>query len=246
MRFYIRPEWSQARFYFVPLVTLVFALMAGCRPANKDGRNLTPISDRPLPEEVRPWLEAGRQSIITPAILQEARQITGKSRRERLFSAKAHLLSGFTYDPERNPAAFEISAEDLFSDRILGGCSDYALVEVTLYRAVGIPSRLVLTVNVDWMLQQPADPPALAEGHCFVEVYLENRWHLVDPTFRWLFSEYNPESSYFPHGEYLFKRGKDFWDMGIPDIRRFDQQLKIFCKNFKGDYIPPRYPRTPF
>ena len=241
-----RPDHLRAAFNFILIFAGFFVFMTGCLSGDKMKAGLASLPDRSIPEEMLPWLEAGRQSEITPGILAEARHITGASRRERLFKAKQHLLACFTYDPHLNSIAFEKSAGDLFAGKVLGGCSDFALVEVTFYRAVGIPARLVLSANVDWMLQYPADPLVLPEGHCFVEVFLENRWYLVDPTFRWLFSVYDPESPHLPHGEYFFKRGKDFWDMGINDIRSFDQQLKSFCRRFQGDYTAPGYPKAPF
>ena len=78
-----------------------------------------------------------------------------------------------------------------------------------------------------------------------MEVYLESQWYLVDPTFRWLFSGYNPNSACLPHGEYFFKRGRDFWDMGIKNIKDFNKALENFSQDYQGDYADPGYVREP-
>ncbi len=91
------------------------------------------------------WLEGGAQSTVTPRIVEEAKGISGKNRRERLFRAMVHVWRSFSYDGWLNAEAFHRTADELFESRILGGCSDFALVEIALFRALGIPSRMVVT-----------------------------------------------------------------------------------------------------
>lgn len=65
-------------------------------------------------------------------------------------------------------------------------------MEIALFRALSIPSRMVVTCNVDWIELFKRDDLSLSEGHSFIEVFLEDRWHLVDSTYRVLFSGYDP------------------------------------------------------
>jgi len=104
---------------------------------------------------------------------------------------------------------------------------------------------MVITANVDWMHQYREDGLAMSEGHSFIEVFLEDRWHLVDSTYRWFFSDYDPGSPYYPHGEYFCKRGKDFWDMGIRNLRDSDIALRERALSYKEDFREPAYPKYP-
>lgn len=54
-----------------------------------------------------------------------------------------------------------------------GVCRDFAHLLIAMARAAGIPARMVGAYA--WQL----DPP---DFHAVVEVWLEKRWHLVDPT----------------------------------------------------------------
>lgn len=64
------------------------------------------------------------------------------------------------------------TAVDSFVSR-QGVCRDYAHLLASFARAAGIPARLVSAYA--WQL----DPP---DFHAVVEVWLEEGWHLVDPT----------------------------------------------------------------
>lgn len=59
------------------------------------------------------------------------------------------------------------------------GCSDRALVFITLARAKGIPTILIDTIMLDYFNQ---DNPDNLIGHVFAKVYISNTWYIVDPT----------------------------------------------------------------
>ena len=226
---------------FVSLLTF------GCAPSlgTPFPFDFTGYQDGPIPEEAARWLNGGAQSAITPRIAAEAREISGGNRRERLFRAMQHAWRTFSYDGWRNTDAFQRTADELFEGRVLGGCSDFALVEIALFRALGVPSRMVITANVDWIYEYSVDRLAMAEGHSFIEVFLEDRWYLVDSTYRWFFSDYDPGLPSFPHGEYFCRRGNDFWDMGIHSVRELEQRLVDLALNYEHDFEEPSYPKYP-
>ena len=201
--------------------------------------------DGPLPTCVAQWLQGGEQSAITPRIAAEAAKVQGRNRREKLFKAMSYVWKGFSYDKWLNTRRFLCTADELFESRVLGGCSDYALVEISMFRALGIPSRMVMTASVDWIYQYRQDDLTMTHGHSFIEVFLEDRWHLVDTTFRWLFSDYDPGVPSYPHGEYLCMRGKDFWDMGIMGPDDLDKVMSALAFDYAGDFMEPFYPKDP-
>ena len=201
--------------------------------------------DSSIPKDVRPWLEEGEQSRISDSVLKAADNSSGRNRRERLYSAMDYIWRNFSYDRWLNPLSFERTAEEIFRSGKLGGCSDFALVQITLFRAVNIPCRMVITANVDWMTNSRFNPLAMSEGHSFIEVFLEDKWHLVDTTYRWLFSDYAPDNKSYPHGEHFCKRGVDFWDMGIRNIHDSDNIMKDLALIYNDDYEMPLYEKCP-
>ncbi|MBW2170285.1 MAG: transglutaminase domain-containing protein, partial [Deltaproteobacteria bacterium] len=153
----------------LPALVSALLLCSGCAHLVDMGYpfNFGRFDDSPLPEDVIFWLEGEGQSAITPRIEAEARKITGKNRRERLFKAMRHVWQYFSYDRWFKTRAFMRTADELYESRVLGGCSDYALAEITMFRALGIPARMVVTANVDWIYQYLRNDLTMTEGHSF-------------------------------------------------------------------------------
>ena len=179
--------------------------------------------DKPIPADVSGWLECGKQSEITPAISAIASQIRGQNRRESLYKAIDYIHENFIYDNWYSDKAFTRTADELFKSKVLGGCSNYALVAVTLFRALEIPASMVLTANVDWMLAYRENNLLIPTGHVFIEAYLEDRWCLVDPTYRIVFTDYDPASPDYPRREHFCLRAKDYWESGITDVSKLNE-----------------------
>jgi transglutaminase-like putative cysteine protease len=74
------------------------------------------------------------------------------------------------YAPGASPIG--ATATDTFVSR-RGVCRDFAHLLITFARAADIPARMVSAYAPN------IDPP---DFHAVVEVYLDGRWHLVDPT----------------------------------------------------------------
>ncbi len=233
-------QYSSAIFYFIILLCLV-SCAAPMRPLYQL-IDFTQFQDSLISSEVSVWLEDGKQSRITPEIAAVASQISGSNRRERLYKAVDYIWKNFQYDDWYNDKAFVRTADQLFKERRLGGCSDYALAKVTLFRALGIPARLVLTANVDWMLTYPKNDLLISTGHIFIEAFLENKWHLVDSTYRFLFLDYNSTLLSYPRREYFCLRGKDYWESGITNLSELDEILRNKAMVFHKElYADPSY-----
>lgn len=238
--FQIIPRWG--------LFLLLGLGVSGCAstPCELDHAHPgTPPREGPVPRHVTTWLRSGAQSVVTERIRDTAERLEGRTRRQRLDRAMDYIWENFSYDPWLKTEAFERTADQLFQSRVLCGCSDFALVQIALFRGLGIPSRMVITCNVDWIECYRRDRLVLSEGHSFIEVYLEDGWHLVDSTYRWLFSGYDPGARYYPHGEVFCRRGRDFWDMGIRTMSDLDRLLKGMAIRYEGGFEEPDYARSP-
>ena len=68
------------------------------------------------------------------------------------------------------------SALDTLNDCV-GVCRDFAHTSIALLRALNYPARIV--TGVDYGADPALGPP---DFHCYVEVFLGDRWYLFDPT----------------------------------------------------------------
>lgn len=201
------------------------------------------FQDQDLPLEAAAWLGSGPQSRITPAVAAVAGAIEGRNRRERVYGIVDYVWQHFGYDSWLRDRTFGLTVDELLTRKVLGGCSDYALVQTTLFRASGIPARLIMTANVDWMLDFQKNDLLLAKGHVFIEAYLEDKWYLVDGTYGFLYLSYDPNSHNFPRGEIRCWRGRDYWSGGIDSVDRATERLRAAASGYQpGGYVDPEYP----
>jgi tetratricopeptide (TPR) repeat protein len=135
--------------------------------------------------------------------------------RKQLTALLRRVNEHFVFDPWQNNPQLNHNAETLARSRALGGCGAYALVEVTLVRALGLPARLVLTADADWLKRYQGDGLSLISGHTFVEVQVEGQWLLLDPTFFELYENYRPDHPFYPRKQVFVARGLDFHDLGL-------------------------------
>jgi len=226
---------------------LALFLLAGCGLTRS--HFLTPddffrFQDQALPLEAVAWLDSGPQSRITPALAAVAGAIEGRNRRERVYVIVDYVRQHFSYDSWLGDLSFSLTADELLVRKVLGGCSDYALVQSTLFRAGGIPARLIMTGNVDWMLDFQKNDLFFAKGHVFIEAYLEDRWYLVDGIYGILYDSYDPHSPHCPRGEIRCWRGRDYWSGGIDSVDRASDRLRAVASGYRvGAYVDPEYPR---
>jgi len=200
--------------------------------------------DKPIPSEIKLWLEGGEQSRLTPTITALASRVSGRNRRERLYNGIDFVWKNFKYDSWYNHRAFTRTADQLYQDRALGGCSDYALAHVTFLRALGVPARLVMTANIDWMLAYQKNDLLMPEGHVFIEAWLEDGWHLVDSTYRYIYQDYDLNNKSYPRREYFCYRAKDYWELGIAAVKDLNRLLGQKALVFKVEfYTDPKYPK---
>lgn len=194
-------------------------------------------NDQPIPEETLVHVRGSRQSEITPAIQEVADQLEGETRRERMLKAVDYIWTQFSYDNRESHLSFTRTADELFQTRVLGGCSDFALVQSVLFRALGIPTRLVVTADVEWMKNYKTNKLYMTRGHVFIEVYLENRWYLVDTAYRSIYLDYKVFKRSYPRNMFFCFRGTDYWELGIKSIADVDRLLRSIAL----DYDPQQY-----
>lgn len=121
-----------------------------------------------------------------------------------------------------------VTVDDLLVERRLGGCHDHGLVYAAVARELGYPAVMARTVSIAWAQRFQAGEQGPHVGHVFVEVYLADRWVLVDSTNGWYLEVgYDPADPVIPlkgqiagsndesYGFYVERKAIDTWAMGI-------------------------------
>lgn len=108
------------------------------------------------------------------------------------------------------------TADQIISDQFSTGCSDDAIVFIAFMRAKGIPSRHIEAVRKD------SDG---ADGHVFVECYLEGKWKMIDPARR----EYQREIDFSDYD--VIGVGLDSWDLEIGSTSDIIEKTSLHRKN---------------
>lgn len=114
------------------------------------------------------------------------------------------------------------TTQEILESKKLTGCTDYALVFLSLVRARGYDARYVEAIETVW-LEQGGDAIL---GHVFVEVLLDGAWVIVDPQGATMRAWYGKRYA-------IYAKGKDSWDIGI---RNFDDLKKAFVR-YREDFI---------
>lgn len=175
-----------------------------------------------LPPATERELSGGPQSEPTPELRALVADLLPLPPQERLAAMLRLASERFVFDPWQNNTQLSHNADVLARGRALGGCGAYALVEVTLVRALGLPARLVVTADADWIQRYRVDGLSLISGHTYIEVWVEGRWLLLDPTYFELYGNYRPDRLFYPRHQVFVARGLDFHDLGLrsmPDLQ---------------------------
>lgn len=99
-----------------------------------------------------------------------ATRFDGATKGDQILQMAEWIYDNIAYAPGFSPIG--ATATDTFISR-RGVCRDFAHLLIAFARAADVPARMVSAYGLG------IDPP---DFHAVVEVYLDGRWHLVDPT----------------------------------------------------------------
>lgn len=230
-------------FLCVVLSLCLVACVASQAPLASLKPDFSQFVDSPIATTDAIWLRQGKQTVLSEAIASEG--LSGINRREVLYKVIDHLWSKFAYNAHLNSKMPSRDAIELFNTRQLGGCIDYAIASAVLLRANKVPTRIVVTIHAPWIQVYHFNPLSIPHGHTFLEVYLEDRWFLVDPVNRILYLNYDMESIFYPRDEILCAKGIDLWSIGIKTMQELHGLLKSCAAKLKSvSYKAPQYEHT--
>ena len=146
----------------------------------------------------------------------------------------------------------KLTINDLFRDKKLSGCHDHALVVAGVLRFLGYPVVMVDCADINWAQNYPKNPDSGFIGHVFLEVFVENKWILLDPTGGFFSTVYDHDSPVIRTQYkaavsefYVIFKGLDTNEYGIFTSDELNDNLKAFANNLgKIDLESPVYTCT--
>jgi len=176
------------------------------------------------------YLKTGGQTEVTPELKKLVSKIPGDD--------LVYIANSLGWVRNNVRAKTDISNKDeLFRKRTAveivesgfsTGCTDTALVFITLSRAKGIPTKYIEAIDKRW-LDSKRDGGEI-KGRIFAECLIDGKWHKVDPAMLTIHAE-----RVYPH-HVIFAEGLDSWDIGI----RSFEDLKEKFYSFREKMTPPK------
>lgn len=172
-------------------------------------------------DEIERYLSSGLQTQVTPEIEEIVSDISGTvlEKAQKILDIGPSLMKSQKHDKE---VFRKRTAAQILSDGYITGCTDAALLFVTLARASGIPAKYVETINEEWLRNGGNS----IEGHIYSQIYdiSQDKWIWVDPMQRKIGSS--------PENRVIFQEGLDSWDIGITDSNSLKTKFEEFRKQW--------------
>ncbi len=149
------------------------------------------------------------------------------------------------------------TTDQLMIERRLGGCHDWGLVFATIARELGYPTVMVDTASIAWAKNYMSGQRGGFVGHVFVEVFVVDKWILMDSTNNWYIdNNYDPANPVIPlkgaiagpgaetDGFYVMRKGIDTWGYGIHSNAELTKLMQDTATQMKFDSF--KYPAYTF
>lgn len=166
------------------------------------------------------WLQEGSQTKITQQCKDFIRDIAGNNL--DFVIGALEKINRVLKTERKHPNWREIfrnrTVDQILTDGFATGCTDIALVFITVVRAKGIPAKYIEAIDKRYLESKEEGP---FRGHVFAEVCINNGWYQVNPESGTVYA-IKDYSRYVIYGEAL-----DSWELGIKSI---DDIERIFTE----------------
>lgn len=182
------------------------------------------------------------QSKMSKAMIDFANTILNINSINDLRELDRLFYNYFTKD--NSTKKFECAAEQIFDRRTFSGCSDIGLAISSILRYKSIPTVYVESASIEWIkdVQEDNDNKELMRGHIFLEIYLNNKWYLYDPTFHLIYDNYDYNNLCLPRDYYVFAKGMNSFDIGVHSVKDEKELAISILKDYDiSSYINPNY-----
>ena len=125
---------------------------------------------------------------------------------------------------------FSRTAREIWESEKATGCTDYAILFATLARQLNLPTTILHTAEKNWVDRYLNNGDyKIHYGHTFCECFCGNKWVLVDPTFREITVNYDPnliKLEYEVAGNNAFISYMRAVDFARTDIKTFNLEME--------------------
>lgn len=183
------------------------------------------------------------QNEVGDAMTLFASQVSKINTIEDIKSVDKLFYSYFHQD--KHTQKFACTSEEIFARKTFSGCSDIGLAISAILRMKGIPTVYVESAKIEWIqyVQENSEKKELMQGHIFLEIYLNDKWYLYDPTFHLVYDNYDYNNFSLPRGYYVFAKALNSHEFGVHCV---DDEKRISIEVLKdfdtSIYKEPNYP----
>ena len=159
-------------------------------------------------------------------------------KRTTLANILGWMESQLKYDGDRAYAWRNF--DTVVSQECYGSCADQAIVCGVLLQSAGIPTVWVKTMDVNWIWDFKKQRPFNSwSGHVFLEIYLDQKWVLLDPGASRIYVDYSPQSRILPGNRFAYHKGSDPKRMIMSlQWEEWKRQSTAFFKNLDESLLP--------
>jgi hypothetical protein len=228
---------------YAGLWLLIFAanLVRAAEPvAEKEGVDEipTPSFDRIDYSDPQAYLFLNDKMGSRDRIMQAASEIEGKTPEEKLVSIHKWISSHVVYRADY--FSEWRTFDQMCDDKTEGGCAQYSVLFGSLSRACGIPTVWVKTLDADWIRGfRTKGTEGSWNGHVFLEVFIHDRWMLLDDTQLILYKDYDTRTQILPGNRYAYDKGGDPYNLVLS--ARWDlwkKQVRAYFSDFDLSKLP--------
>jgi hypothetical protein len=226
------------------LIAIAVATASADSPAPTDEKIPTPSCDRIDYSHPGVYLPLSAHFGDKQHIMKVAATIAGKTPEEKLASIYKWVHSHLTY---KQDSPYEWRDFDrLVHDGNYGGCADYSVVFGSLARACGIPTVWVKTLDAEWIRDfKTLGKEGSWNGHVFLEIYIRERWMLLDDTAMVLYEDYDPKMRILPGERYAYDKGGDPFDLVLSSRwQLWKKETRAWVRDFDLSKLPVGKGRT--
>ncbi len=142
------------------------------------------------------------------SIIDQAGKLKGATDLETVGNVLGWMKTNLKYD-DKIAYAWR-NYDDAIREKNYGGCADEGIVCGVLLKGAGIPVVWVKSMDVSWIWDFKKGRPFKSwSGHVWLEVYVNQKWALLDPGGRTLYQDYSPKMRILPGQRFAYHKGND-------------------------------------
>jgi hypothetical protein len=208
-------------------------------PSNGNDDVHTPSFDRIDYSNSQAYLFLNDRMGSQDRIMKAASQIEGTTPEEKLVSIHNWLESNVSYNANYGYDGWR-TFDQMLDDKTYGGCATYSVLFGSLARACGIPTIWVKTLDADWIRGfRTKGKEGNWNGHVFLEIYIHDRWLLLDDTQLILYKDYDTKTRILPGNRYAYDKGGDPYELVLSARwELWKKQTRAYFADFDLSKLP--------